>query len=72
MTPQAMEFLHTIEQRGMHSIYTPARMLKVRVNWTARDGSRGHTDCLAPTTLEAIKLMRDRLPGAVVGAMVLR
>jgi hypothetical protein len=55
--------------RSEHGI-NPAR--RVRVDWVTPEGIRGHTDCIATSTLDAIKMVRDRISVASCLAKVQR
>lgn len=71
----AERFLSIMRSHGMHSECVPAarrELLTVRVTWTAADGTQGTIDCLAFTTLDAIAMNRERMPGATLTARVIR
>lgn len=71
----AERFLSTIRAHGMHSECVPAarrKPLSIRLSWTAANGAKGEIDCIAFTTLDAIKMQRARMPGATFSARVIR
>lgn len=71
----AEQFLQTLRDHGMHNECVAAARrapLTVRVTWAAADGASGSVDCIAFSTLDAIKMHRARMPGATINAQVLR
>jgi hypothetical protein len=61
MSPGAVNFLSTIEAHGMRSEHSVKPARRVRVDWVTPEGVRGHTDCIATSTLDAVKMVRDRV-----------
>lgn len=70
----AERFLATLSEHGMHNqcVAAARRMpLKVRVTWTAQDGSHGELDCIAFSVCDAIKQQLIRMPSAKIMARVI-
>lgn len=71
----AEDFLARLRAHGMHNecVATAQRTpLKVRVSWRSADGQCGEVDCIAFSTLDAITMHRNRMPGATITARVIR
>lgn len=70
----AERFLSTLREHGMHNECTAAARrapLTVRVRWSTATDS-GELDCIAFSTLDAVKQTVTRMPGARVMASVIR